>query len=635
VLKAFLQGLRGGRPRVAAEPLVADEDLAATLPAGLREQLALANDCAMRGEPHAARAPIAKARKEFPQSPWPPLVLALLALREEHAGDAEKAFAAAAALDAAIARDDSVAQHFHTRGLVHLRNLQLPQARHCFEIAHRLYPQSIAPLDMLGYTGYFEGDVAASRRDYDRALALAAPKERGLLRVNRMIDTLPQVYDSAAHVDEARSAFSKELDELLASPPGIADPLSVHRTVFYLCYQGRNDRELNARLAKFFQRACPALGHVAPHTMKERAPGERQRVGFVSMHLTSHSVGAWYRELVRLVIESGRLDCVLFTYDGKVDERLRAAAETHGRHVHLGATLAEARGQIEACALDMLVYTDVGMHPFPYFLSFARLAPVQSLLVGHPCTSGVPAMDFFLSNVHQDTGKAPGHYSERLVRLPSIPVYVTKTPPPARRWSRAECGWDEGRRVYLCPMMLQKLHPDFDWALAEILRRDPQSEVVLFSNHERPLWEARLVRRFAAAMPDVAERITFRPFAPQEEFLNLLLEADCVLDPFHFSGGVTTYIALSLGVPVVTLAGELFRSRMTTGIYAQGRIEGCTAHSREQYVTLALQLAQDQAVRAARSAAIVAAHPRLFETKEAVALLTDWIEHAARLGRKC
>ena len=343
------------------------------------------------------------------------------------------------------------------------------------------------------------------------------------------------------------------------------------------------------------------------------------------MFLTRHSVGVWYSGLVRLVFESGRFDCVLFTYDGKVDETLKTAAETHGRHVYLDGALDPARAQIEACGLDLLVYTDVGMHPFLYFLSFARLAPVQALLVGHPCTSGVPALDYFISNVHQDGEGARAHYSERLVRLPTIPVYVEKTALPARRMSRAECGWSDESRIYLCPMMLQKIHPEFDWALAEILRRDPQAEVVLFGSSERPVWDEQLQRRFTAAMPDVAERIDFRPFARQEEFLNLLLQADCVLDPFHFSGGVTTYIALSLGVPVITLPGELFRSRMTAGMYAQAGITVCTARSREHYVELALEFARDPRLRSATSAQIVAAHPRLFETRDAAGAFMDWI----------
>ena len=130
-------------------------------------------------------------------------------------------------------------------------------------------------------------------------------------------------------------------------------------------------------------------------------------------------------------------------------------------------------------------------------------------------------------------------------------------------------------------------------------------------------------------MSDVAQRIGFRRFAPKEEFLSLLQEADCVLDPFYFSGGVTTYVALSLGVPVVTLPADLLRSRMTAGIYAQAGVEGCVARSPEHFVELALGLAADPARRAALGGRIVAAHAKVFETDAAVDVFADWLAAAA------
>ena len=140
---------------------------------------------------------------------------------------------------------------------------------------------------------------------------MAAPAERGLLRVNRLIDTLPQIFPSLPEMEKARLDYSRELDDLLAAPPSLPDPLAVHRTMFYLCYQGRNDRDLNARLAQLFLRASPGLEYVAPHVRNRGDPGARPRVGFVSKFLGRHSIGTWYTSLVRLIIESGRFDCVL------------------------------------------------------------------------------------------------------------------------------------------------------------------------------------------------------------------------------------------------------------------------------------------------------------------------------------
>jgi len=546
---------------------------------------------------------------------------------------ADGAFEKARRIDALHPVEAGVGHHFFARGIVHINAGDPAPAEVCLQLALRLLPQAATPLEMLGLASYLSGDVDSTRAYFDRALAVATPAERGALEINRLIDTLPQVGLGSGALAAARAAFEIELDRLLARPPAIADPLAaVHRTPFFLCYQGRDDRAANARLAQLFLAASPGLAYVSPNATRARPASRKPTVGFVSRHLGRHSVGAWYRELVRLVIESDRFDAVLFVPGDEVDERLKAAAAARGAFVPLGRTLEEARAGIEARRPDVLIHTDVGMHPLSYFLAFSRLAPVQALLAGHPCTSGIPSIDYYVSNAFQEPEDAQVHYTERLVRLPRIAVYVEPTAPPAEPLTRPALGWSEDTRYYLCPMMLQKMHPDFDQALAELLRRDPQGEVVLFADRARPLWQASLEARFAATMPDVADRIGFRGFAPTREFLSVLLAADCVLDPFHFSGGVTTYIALSLGVPVVTLPGELFRSRMTAGMYRQAGISDCIARSPEHFVELALALAADPAARAGLRARIVAAHPALFATREAFDALAAWIDDVGRSG---
>jgi tetratricopeptide (TPR) repeat protein len=552
-----------------------------------------------------------------------------------HAGDpdaAEHAYAAARRAEAGKPLESTVGYHYFARGVQHVNASDPGAAEFCLRLAAQLLPRAAAPLEMLGLAGYLCGDIEAAQARFDEALARATDAERGALEVNRLIDTLPQVAPSAAVLAHSRARFGAELDRLLARPPAIPDPLAaIHRTPFFLCYQGMNDRADNARLAQLFLRAAPGLDYAAPRVSGPR--GGKLKVGFVSAHLGRHSVGVWYRDLVRLVVEGGRFDTQVFVYGDEVDPRLRVAAEPREALVPLGATLEDARACIAARAPDVLVYTDVGMDPFLYFLAFGRLAPVQVLLAGHPSTSGIPAIDYFVSNVHQDGEDAQTHYSEHLVRLPEIAVYVERSEPPAAPLARAALGWAEDVRYYVCPMMLQKLHPDFDWALAEILRRDPGGEIVLLADSARPLWQRQLEARFARTMPEVAERIVFRPFAPKAEFLSLLLAADCVLDPFHFSGGVTSYIVLSLGAPLVTLPGELFRSRMTAGMYRQAGVIDCIARSPEDYVERALAFAADPGRRAAFRSRIVAAHPALFATRRAVTTLEDWIAEAGKAAR--
>ena len=591
--------------------------------AGLRDALLAACAAAGQGGESAARALSRLIRKRNPQQP---LTYALLGALLERAGkdaDARESYAAARRLDAG----GSLALHLLNRGRHYLNLNAAAQAERCLLLAHRLQPGAAAPLEMLGFAAYVSGDTESARTWYDRALVCATPEEAGAIAINRLINTIPQIAGSAQAIDASRERFAQDLDALQGDPPVLVDPLAqVNRTAFFLTFQGRDDRELNVRLAELFLRACPALGHVAAHAAGPLAvSGRKPRVGFVSMNLGRQSVGVWYRSLVRLIIESERFDCVLFTSGPDLDGPLAAAAALRDCHVRLDGTLEQARARIGAATLDLLIHTDVGMHPFPYFLAFSRLAPVQALLVGHPDTSGIPALDYFVSNVFQDSAAAQIHYSERLVRLSRIPVLVEAIAPPASPLARHALGLADGMRYYLCPMMLQKMHPDFDSAIAAILRRDPQGELILFADRERPLWQTRLEDRFAGAMPDVADRIVFRPFARLEEFRSLLIEADCVLDPFHFSGGVTTHTALALGVPVITLGGELFRASMTAGIYAQAGIADCVATSREQYVELALGFAADRERRARVRAKIIAGHARIFDTRDAAEVFGDWI----------
>ena len=622
LLKAWLPP-GAARAAPVADMMLAD-DLPADLPAAVRASLADACAAAAAGRVAAAARSLWRACEANPGAPLPAALAAWLATCT-HAADATDLTARARALDAALDVDDRVAQYFYARGVAAINRLDDRAARRCLSFAAFLSPQDWPPQEMLGIVGYLTGDIEEGRGCFDRAIALADRGEQGRLRLSRLLHTIPQIAASVDHLAGERTWFENELARLEADPPHVADPMAALRvTPFYLAYQGLDNRALLSRMAQLLLSVSPQLAYRAAHVTAAgtRLPG-RLRVAIVSVHLGRHSVGHWYRALVGALFDDPRLEITLYTGGAGIDERLAAAAGA--AHRVLPGDLTAARAAIEAACPDILVYTDVGIDPLMYLLAFSRLAAVQALLVGHPDTSGIPTIDHFVSNVHQDLATAQSGYSERLVRFAQIPVLVEKTAPPALPQTREQLGMAAAVRYYLCPMMLQKMHPDFDPALARILRRDPQGEVLLFADAKKALWQSRLEERFARVMPDIAERIMFRPYAARDEFLSLLMAADCVLDPFHFSGGVTTYIALSLGVPVVTMAGLLFRSRMTAGIYAQAGIEGLTAQSSEEYVELALAMAGEPGRREAAGRRILAAHGAIFGTRSAAVELADWI----------
>jgi predicted O-linked N-acetylglucosamine transferase (SPINDLY family) len=129
---------------------------------------------------------------------------------------------------------------------------------------------------------------------------------------------------------------------------------------------------------------------------------------------------------------------------------------------------------------------------------------------------------------------------------------------------------------------------------------------------------ARLQSRFARAMPDVADRIVWIPRQAYPGYLSLMAAVDVVLDPLHFSGGLTTYDAFSLGRPIVTLPGEFRRGRFTLACYRKMGIPECVAADADDYVNIAVTLATDRDYRATLEERIREASPRLFEDVEAV-----------------
>jgi predicted O-linked N-acetylglucosamine transferase (SPINDLY family) len=195
-----------------------------------------------------------------------------------------------------------------------------------------------------------------------------------------------------------------------------------------------------------------------------------------------------------------------------------------------------------------------------------------------------------------ETDAADGHYTERLVRLPNLGTYYYRPQLAGPARARALFGLDDRRHVYLCPQTLFKFHPEFDAVVAGILRADPNGDLVLLEGRV-PNWTACLKRRFARTLGAEASRVRFLPAQPHADFLHLLALADVVLDPLHFGGGNSSYEALAVGTPVVTLPSPYLRGRITLALYRKMGVSGCVVQSPEHYVTLATRLAGDRASR--------------------------------------
>jgi len=430
---------------------------------------------------------------------------------------------------------------------------------------------------------------------------------------------LPAIYLSTAQIGQARTQLMAELAQLAGEGVRLDLCQTPPHTLFHLAYQGSNDRALHKLVATLVDNGPTVM------PPRKRSASERLRVGFASRVLHDHTVGhLWQNMIAGLPAERFEVFVWSSPSDDAVTRRIR------GRADHWSPLLPRpgfARPQILQAGLDVLVFPEVGMDPGTWALASKRLAPVQCAGWGHPVTTGFPTIDYFLSSQLLEPADANDHYTERLVRFNRFGLCLDR-PQLSRPACRDEFGLPAGRRLYGCLQSLFKLHPDDDPLLAEVLRRDPEGELILLEGGAAP-WREQLVERFTATMPDVLPRVRFVPRQSADDFLRLSSLMDVMLDPQHFSGGRTSYEALALGVPVITLPSGLLRGRITLGIYRAMGVDECIAADKRDYVELALRVAGDAAFRAALRTKILAAGERFFNDHSALDEFAQFLVRAA------
>lgn len=445
------------------------------------------------------------------------------------------------------------------------------------------------------------------------------------IRVFGVISMLPGIYRSKDELQDLLAIFEQRLSQLESMSLSIQNPLyEVGITSFYLAYAGIDERPLQERLAKVFMRATPSLMYKAPHcaSSNPRKPGPK-RIGFLSQFFKNHSVGFYYMDLIRGLADKRGLAIYVISVNGSIDQTFRQEAKSQGLYLDLPLDLDRSRTAVAELELDVLVFADVGLHPFSFFLAFSRLALMQCVLPGHPATSGIPTIDWFISSSQLEGKNADSFYTEKLVRLKNPPLVF---PPPPRIDSlptRDDLKLRSDAHLYVCPTRLQKLHPDFDLALAGILATDPQAEILLFEDAVAPEWGQRLRLRFQHSLGKAAARVLFLPWANLSDLRKIVNVSDVSLDTFYFGGGVTSHFVLDTGCPVVTWPSPFLRGRSTLACYEQMGISDCVAKDPQEYIRLAVRIGCDAEYRRDIRSRILARKGVLYSNTNAVEELGD------------
>jgi uncharacterized protein (TIGR03032 family) len=503
---------------------------------------------------------------------------------------------------------------------------QQSQAIACYQQAVKLDPNYAPAHQNLGVLCAADNRPMDALKHYELAQSIRPTAMNMVLGATM----LPIIYDSKEQVDYWRERLENRVAALADSGVVIDTAESMIPSSFNFAYHGKNDRSVMQNLARVYRgvECCPPAksGNWQPK-------GKRPRVGFLSAHFCNHTIGRLNVGMIER-LPKDKFEVVVIALRHHQDDFTQRFQQAADQYVSVPRSPAAARKMIAELKLDILIFADVGMDALTQTLCYSRMAPIQAVTWGHPDTTGSPAMDYFISSDLAEGENADEHYSEKLVRLPTMGVFYHWPEAGGAERSRESFGLNPDRNCYLCPQTLFKFHPDFDVVLSGILQSDPNGEIAVIEGRV-PAWTQALKNRWRRTLGEERlSRVRFLPAVPQADFLQLLRAGDVMLDPYPFGGGNTTYEALAMGTPVVTRSVEFLRGRLALGLYRRMGFTDLIVHTPEEYVALSVRLAGDRQYQASVRKAIQESRSVLFENTDDIDAYSQMLDQLIAGGSK-
>lgn len=495
--------------------------------------------------------------------------------------------------------------------LVRMQDGSISEAAELADAASLLAPGEPAPIALLGRMLVRGLDVARAREVLERAAAMAPDDwELGndlavaLLRVYRFSDACARLEALIAqhgandtllcNLSNARLALGDQPGAADAAQAAIARaPHAINGQRALLNVLAYTPGVTGAALLQQARRLDRTTELAAPARWRARADPERRlRVGLLSGTLKVHPVG-WLTLAGIEAIDRSTFSVVALaqhTASDWIARRFQACTEWHSiEGMDDNAVARHAR------ALDLDILIDLGGYGDHGRMSACalRLAPVQIKWVGSQAHStGLRAMDWFITDRWETPPGYESVYSERLLRLPD--GYACYLPPPDAPEVARLPALSHGHVTFGCFNNLAKVNRALIAAWAAILQRVPTARLRLRTQQFDDPDVADMVRgRFLRHDID-PDRLDLAGSASHRALLDDYRHVDIVLDPFPYSGGLTTCEALFMGVPVLTLPGETFAGRHSASHVANiGLAADWVANDLDDYIDRAARHASD------------------------------------------
>jgi len=479
----------------------------------------------------------------------------------------------------------------------------------CYRMAIEIKPDIAEAHNNLGGVLKDTGQLDGALASYRRALELRPD-------IAEAHNNLGGVFKDLGQEDAALACYRRALE----LKPDFGEAYS--NLLFLYAYQGLIGPDEYLVQARNWEQACvpEQERQAARHRVFKRRPlpGRRIRVGYVSGDYRQHAV-SYFIEQLFTHHDRERIELFAYSTQGKRDavtERLQAKVE---HWVQFAAISDNAvRERIEADGIDVLI--DLSGHSAHNRLgAFARrAAPVQAYYLGYFASTGLTEMDYWIGDEFLTPPETDSHFSEQVWRLPRISwsYDAQDAPPPAWRPD------PEGIVRIGSFNNLGKLTPATLALWAKVLHALPEGRLLLKTKelsdypNRRRILDAMSEHGIPQDRIELQDRSVTPDWSAHMAYYNRL---DIALDPVGAMGGVTSsFDALWMAVPVVTMQGDRVASRATSAIVGALGHPGWITHSEEEYIGTVVSLARDveqrKALRSAQRQMMI--HSPLYDAKD-------------------
>ena len=518
------------------------------------------------------------------------------------------------ALNQATLINPNIALEYYNFGNILLQQTKLDEALVCFQNAILITPDFAEAYGSIGTVLMKQGQPIEALYYYQKAIIFKPDFAELYVNAGNILKELGRLNDSissykkalvlrqdfdVAHnnlgfaltiIGKTDDAISSYRQALMHNPDNAVRYSNLLLTIQYS--STLTPAEKHAEHQRFAERfEAPLKQHWQHHT-NTHDPHKRLKIGYISADFHGHSV-AYFIEPI--LAKHNKSQVELFCYynnftNDSFTERMKLMADHWVPCVGLSDD--QLADQVRADGIDILI--DLAGHTaHNRLLAFARKpAPIQATYIGYPTTTGITAIDYRITDEYVDPAEVSGQYDvEQLWRLPEIyccyrahddsPEVIDH--PPVE---------DNGYITFGCFNNYAKLTDEVIAVWARLLERVPSSRLMLKINGiDSAHFRTEVEKRFSLFGIPIEHLILIgyqkdNPFA-------LYNKIDIALDPFPYNGCTTSFDALWMGVPLVTLAGASSLSRVGVSILSNAGLPGLIAFTEEQYIEITTSLALD------------------------------------------